>query len=135
MLENQAFQQRFGNLPFFLIELAQRLELQAQVVAGAAVILAEDQIIQLWYQGMCNGDWEHTYGVCISNIDNPGWSLKVELVDTPLYEKQFEGVNFQREDENDWVICSVKNGVFQGYCGPLNLEELIGIFLAWLEHY
>ena len=37
-----------------------------------------------WYTSMCNGDWEHTYGVFISNIDNPGWSLKVELKDTYL---------------------------------------------------
>ena len=44
---------------------------------------------QHWYKSMCNDDWEHTYGVCITNIDNPGWSLKIELIDTPIYEKKF----------------------------------------------
>ena len=86
---------------------------------------------QHWYKSMCNDDWEHTYGVCITNIDNPGWSLKIELIDTPIYEKKFKDLKVQRDDESDWIICSVFDGVFQGYGGPLNLEELIDIFLVW----
>ncbi|HBU98859.1 MAG TPA: hypothetical protein DEF21_13285 [Thalassospira lucentensis] len=31
---------------------------------------------------MRNDDWEHTYGIAIGNIDNPGWSLKVEFIGT-----------------------------------------------------
>ena len=29
-----------------------------------------------WYLGECNNDWEHTYGVEIGTLDNPGWSQK-----------------------------------------------------------
>jgi hypothetical protein len=28
-----------------------------------------------WYTKQCNGDWEHSYGIRIDTIDNPGWSL------------------------------------------------------------
>ena len=89
--------------------------------------------IQSWYASMCNDDWEHTYGIFISNIDNPGWSLKVELKDTYLYDVEFKKVHVQRDDKNDWVICSVKDGDFQGYGGPENLGELLRVFLDWAE--
>ncbi|WNB76608.1 immunity 53 family protein [Methylomonas koyamae] len=89
--------------------------------------------LQDWYISMCNDDWEHNYGIFISNIDNPGWSLKVDLKDTYLYRIPFKELKIQRETENDWVICKVEEGNFQGYGGPNNLEELIGIFLDWAE--
>lgn len=86
-----------------------------------------------WYASMCNDDWEHTYGVSIGNIDNPGWFLKVELQDTYLYEEYFAEIIIQREDEDDWVNCKVVEGMFQGFGGPINLEELLCIFLDWAE--
>jgi hypothetical protein len=89
--------------------------------------------IQSWYASQCNEDWEHTYGITISNIDNPGWSLKVELKDTYLYEVDFKKVKIQREEENDWIICDVKNGDFQGYGGPRNLGDLLRVFLNWAK--
>ena len=90
--------------------------------------------LQAWYASMCNDDWEHTYGVFISNIDNPGWSLKVELKDTYLYDVAFKEIKIQRSDEDDWVLCKIIDGDFQGYGGPENLGELIGIFLKWAEN-
>lgn len=90
--------------------------------------------LQAWYASMCNGDWEHTYGIFISNIDNPGWSLKVELKDTYLYNAAFEEIKIQRSDEGDWILCKIEEGDFQGYGGPGNLSELIGIFLEWAEN-
>jgi hypothetical protein len=89
--------------------------------------------IQRWYAAMCNDDWEHTYGIVISNIDNPGWSLKVELKDTYLYDVEFKKIHIQRENEDDWVVCSVKDGEFQGYGGLENLGELLSIFLDWAD--
>ncbi|NJA06626.1 immunity 53 family protein [Methylomonas sp. UP202] len=89
--------------------------------------------LERWYLSMCNDDWEHTYGIFISNIDNPGWCLKVELSGTNLEEVYFEDLMLQREDENDWIICKVENGTFIGYGGPKNLKELINTFLVWSE--
>ena len=89
--------------------------------------------IQNWYASECNGDWEHTYGITISNIDNPGWSLKVELIDTYLYKVDFEEVQVQREEEDDWLQCNVKDGEFQGYGGTKNLSDLLRVFLNWAE--
>ncbi|WP_417794393.1 immunity 53 family protein [Terasakiella pusilla] len=89
--------------------------------------------LQDWYASMCNDDWEHTYGIFISNIDNPGWSFKVELQDTYLEDVQFKKIQIQRQDENDWIICMVDKNCFQGYGGPCNLNDLLETFLDWAE--
>ena len=70
--------------------------------------------------------------VAIENIDNPGWSLRIELVDTSLEAADFSEVLIERS-ENDWVHCKVEKSVFQGYGGPENLGEILGLFLDWVD--
>lgn len=43
--------------------------------------------IENWYLKNCDGNWEHSYGVEIGNIDNPGWYIKIDLKETYLKEK------------------------------------------------
>ncbi len=40
--------------------------------------------LQSWYLSQCDTRWEHSYGIEISNLDNPGWSLKIDLLETCL---------------------------------------------------
>lgn len=46
MLEDQAFQHRLRGGALVVVELLQCLELQAQRIAGATLVLLEDQFIQ-----------------------------------------------------------------------------------------
>ena len=85
-----------------------------------------------WYRSVCNGDWEHTYGVTLETVDNPGWLLKVDLIDTPLYEREFSAIH-NRRSEYDWFHCEIVDGVFRGSCSTGALEELISCFLSWAE--
>jgi len=41
--------------------------------------------LETWFASMCNGDWEHTYGITLETVDNPGWLFTVEITDTPLW--------------------------------------------------
>jgi hypothetical protein len=43
----------------------------------------ELQRLQQWYRAQCNGDWEHSYGVMVDTLDNPGWRTGRELSRTP----------------------------------------------------
>ena len=86
--------------------------------------------LQHWYQSHCNGDWEHGPGIHISTIDNPGWSIKIDLQDTELQNKQFNRIHVEHT-ENDWIICFVEESSFQGACGPTNLLEVLMIFQKW----
>ena len=86
--------------------------------------------LQEWYLQNCNGDWEHSYGVKIGTLDNPGWYVDIDLTDTDLAGEKFKPIALERS-ENDWIHCHVEHNIFKGYGGTLNLEEIIEIFRNW----
>jgi hypothetical protein len=88
--------------------------------------------LQQWYSERCDGEWEHSYGIEISTLDNPGWQIKVDLRDTGLEEARFENVTVERA-KTDWIRCSVGDKMFRGACGPLNLTELLGYFRSFAD--
>ena len=93
------------------------------------------QRLQEWYGSQCNGDWEHSFGVKIGTLDNPGWSLRIDLSGTRLADQSFAEVKRNYEHPIDWLICFVRDGQFQGACGPHRLEEMLGVFFAWADSY
>jgi len=92
--------------------------------------------LQNWYLSQCNDSWEHRYGVKIDTLDNPGWSLKVDLTGTDLENQPFSimkyGVDKDSHPESDnWISCKVEENRFMGFGGPQKLEEIIQVFLTW----
>jgi hypothetical protein len=88
--------------------------------------------LQRWYERQCNGDWEHQYGVKIETLDNPGWTLTIDLVETELEHEAFAKVE-NLEPEGDWFTCSRDAGAFKGAGGPRQLDRLIETFLEWVR--
>ena len=91
------------------------------------MIMETLQWLQQWYQSQCDGDWEHTYGVDIGTLDNPGWTLKIDLDGTDLWEKDLDFVKIERS-EHDWIMYKIKDMKFDAAGGPMNLTEIIEIF-------
>ena len=91
--------------------------------------------LQEWYADQCDGDWEHRYGVKIESLDNPGWLVKVDLMDTELQDKPFAPIEHglqEGDPEHDWMICSIIEGsTFRGAGDPSKLEAILESFLAW----
>lgn len=87
--------------------------------------------LQEWYIAHCNGDWEHTWGIKIDTLDNPGWRVRIDLWETELENVAFEPVKIAYEHPTNWVTCVVKDGQFHGNCGPSKLEQVLEIFLEW----
>jgi hypothetical protein len=83
-----------------------------------------------WYKTQCNDDWEHEYGIEIGTLDNPGWSLKVDLSDTDLADRPMELIKIDRSD-NDWLHVLKDDLAFKAYGGPGNLDEMMRCFLSW----
>ena len=83
-----------------------------------------------WYSAQCNGDWEHQYGIRIDTLDNPGWSVSVELTGTALIGRPFKEVSTERT-EADWLRCRVVGDKFEAFGGATNLEEMLRIFVEW----
>ena len=88
--------------------------------------------LQRWYANQCDGEWEHDYGVDIGTLDNPGWTLRVDLTGTPLAGRSFGRLENHR-GEHDWLVCWIEQHQFHAACGPRNLDEAIETFLEWAE--
>lgn len=88
--------------------------------------------LENWYKEQCNGDREHSCGISIQTIDNPGWKLSVSLEDTELENAALEMENFQNS-ESDWYSFGIKNRSFIGIGDPDKLHLLIGKFRTFVE--
>jgi hypothetical protein len=106
--------------------------------------------LQSWYAAQCNGEWEHHHGVSIQSCDNPGWRVRIDIEGTPLEHKSFipveHNVSLKEMEQiaaglksdacdrgSDWMLCRVKEKVFDGAGGPEKLEAMLGVFLTWAE--
>jgi hypothetical protein len=90
--------------------------------------------LQRWYASQCDGDWEHSFGLALETLDNPGWALTVDLKDTELLLRPFAAINRGVPGADaDWLICKVENTQFIGSGGVHNLEELLQTFLEWAK--
>ena len=96
--------------------------------------------LQAWYARQCNGDWEHHHGVSIESCDNPGWWVKISLVDTPLQGMAFteisENIDVNRRATNSsWLSCRVEGTVWHGAGDAAKLDLILDAFLAWAESH
>lgn len=85
-----------------------------------------------WYKLNCDGDWEHMYGVKIYTVDNPGWSVNIDLLDTSLENKPFKKIQVDNGDD-DWIVCITKDNIFKGGGDLKKLETILKIFRDWVE--
>ena len=90
----------------------------------------EIEELQAWYEAQCDGDWEHDWGVRIGTLDNPGWSVDINLEGTPLEGREFPPIEDLAPDRT-WVTCKVSGGTFQGRGGAPMLGVMLRAFLDW----
>lgn len=88
--------------------------------------------LQMWYASHCDGEWEHDYGVRIYTLDNPGWSVSIDLKGTALSGRLFAAVNIRNSDQ-DWIVGELEGGIVRIRCGPDNLSQALQLFLDWAE--
>ncbi|WP_354642917.1 Imm53 family immunity protein [Kitasatospora camelliae] len=61
--------------------------------------------LQTWYADQCNENWEHEWGVKIDTLDNPGWSVTIDLEETDLQEREYPRHDVNRSP-HDWTSAS-----------------------------
>lgn len=86
------------------------------------------ELLQEWYSNHCDGDWEHEYGISIETLDNPGWSVTIDLSNTEL-----EGLHIpyvlHENSKDDWYAYSIEKNIFKGAGDPRKLNRIIEIFI------
>lgn len=86
-----------------------------------------------WYFASCSdGYWEGTFGVSINTLENPGWTIDIDLEGTKLEDVEFAGYIVERSDDN-WAFCTVRDGKYKANGGVFNLDEMIYVFRDWVE--
>lgn len=88
--------------------------------------------ITRWFKDQCDGEWESDFGLTIESVNNPGWMVRIDLDGTGLEPATFKPLADQRSD-TDWVEARVDDGAWVGGASVQNLDELLGVFRAWVE--
>ncbi len=88
-----------------------------------------------WYESQCNGEWEHSWGVCIDTLDNPGWRLRIDLDETPLFDVAFHRESVEGGDDEPWYTCWRTASTWEAACSPDMLEGVVDIFLEWVNQH
>jgi len=88
--------------------------------------------LERWYTDNCNGNWEHSYGITIETLDNPGWDIKIDLKDTVLEKEKIE-YEFNKKNENDWYGIKIEDSVFSAFGDPNKLSFLLELFKKFVD--
>ena len=88
------------------------------------------EFVQSWYLAQCNGEWEHVRGVTIESLDNPGWLVTIDLIQTALEDRAMIPVRDERSD-SDWLECRIENKQFRGAGDARKLNGILAVFQDW----
>ena len=90
--------------------------------------------LQDWYKKQCDGVWEQMYGVKIETLDNPGWKVEIDLVDTKYQEMKALPKSHKVDvDDANWIVCNMDARKFSGYGDSTKLGEILDIFNKWVQ--
>ena len=91
-----------------------------------------------WYLAQCDENWEHRFGLSISTLDNPGWSLAVDLAGTAMEGRPLASISDNVDPAGHpagaaWLVCRLEEGQFKAFGGPLDFGRMIRAFRDWVE--
>jgi hypothetical protein len=90
------------------------------------------QWLQRFYQEQANGDWEHTYGIKIETVDNPGWWICIDLADTDYADLHDISLT-ETVTDSDWYFYRFANKQFTASGDLSKLEFLLCKFREQIE--
>ncbi|MFF4837155.1 Imm53 family immunity protein [Streptomyces sp. NPDC001315] len=85
-----------------------------------------------WYAAQCDGDWEHEFGVRLASLDNPGWSIEVDLLGTAA-EARLMPKQRTDDDRGRWMIAWSDGEMFRASCDPGSLERMLEVFQEFVS--
>lgn len=98
--------------------------------------------LERWYQEQCDDEWEHSCGVTIETLDNPGWLVQADLQSLEpkaLADRVLAVVGEPPSDKNGnnggiiWMTCDIKSGKFVGAGDPTQLRTILAQLRSLVE--
>jgi hypothetical protein len=88
--------------------------------------------LQAWYVARCDGEWEFREGIKLLSVSNPGWSIEINVSDTPLEDACIPLTQFH-QSANDWYGYFLEDALFVGSGDPTKLEVILQVFRSIIE--
>jgi hypothetical protein len=88
------------------------------------------EFLQSWYLTQANGEWEHVRGVTIETLDDAGWMVTIDLLETPLQDRTMPPLRRERSP-SDWLVCRVERNQFRGQGDARKLGMILEVFQNW----
>lgn len=79
-----------------------------------------------WNQKNCTKE-----GLLITTLDNPGWHVRIKIDKFKIAETKYPNIFVDHGD--DWIVCKVEHGIFEGGGDPNKLIEILHIFYQMIE--
>jgi hypothetical protein len=89
--------------------------------------------LQEWYVAQCDGEWEFREGIKLLSVSNPGWSVEINVSNTPLEEASIPLTKFDRSAD-DWYSYLLEEALFVGSGDPAKLEVILEVFRNLIEN-
>lgn len=90
--------------------------------------------LSAFYSGHCDDAWEHQYGVTIQTIDNPGWTIEVDLTGTEFAASEFVSIDNGTDVESaDWYVVFGRDGKLRGAGSPDRLGTLLVLLVEAMQ--
>jgi hypothetical protein len=89
--------------------------------------------LQNWFESHCDSNWEHGLGIRIETIDNPGWSIEIDLNGTDVSLEQ-QNWTFLELSNTSWIGYKVEDNIYFASGDPQKLELLVLIFKMIIEN-
>jgi hypothetical protein len=92
-----------------------------------------------WYKSHCDGDWEHSFGIDIKSMDNPGFWITIDLAETECSEMSLEvtdnGFEQQYSDSppSIWYKYWIEESKFICYCSTDAFEVVFDDFMKLVD--
>ncbi|MEV8350733.1 Imm53 family immunity protein [Streptomyces niveus] len=81
-------------------------------------------------QSWCCHGAQPEWGVKIATLDNPGWTVSIDLEETEPEERDYIRQEINRAPQ-DWIRAWTAEKTFHAACGPGNLTEALTLFRTW----
>lgn len=88
--------------------------------------------IQNWFKETCNGDWEQGEVIQITNLDNPGWEVEIDVSNTSLAAITIPWI-LNENHKHDWYGVKIENQKFSASGDAGKLKFLLELFKETIE--
>ena len=92
-----------------------------------------------WLKSHWNGDWEHSYGFDIGTMDNPGFSITIDLQETECADYPPDSRNrdyeaqYQADPPAIWYEINRDADKFVAYCSFDAFDVVFGEFMEFVS--